>query len=308
MKALKIIYLFIVYALFTSVCAGGDIEGTMTVDGLKREYILHLPKDYSADSLMPLVMVFHGGGGTASQVKNHTKFNRLSDKENFIVVYPNSVDKNWSDGRVGDKLPEQRDDAKFISMLIDTLTANYKTDPKRVFSTGISNGGFFSIYLAYRLSDKILAIAPVTANIPENMKDVYKTDFPVSIMLINGTKDPLVKYEGGAVGFGNGFGRGTSLSTDESINIWLKNNGCTVTPAVEEMANKDKDDGCTVTKYIYSPCSGNTEIILIKIDGGGHTWPGASQYLSKFIVGKVCNDFNATEVIWEFFKKQPVRQ
>lgn len=128
---------------------------------MKREYILHLPKNYGSESL-PLVMVFHGGGGTADQIKDHTKFNKLADKENFIVVYPNSVDKNWNDGRIGDKLPMDRDDVKFINMLLDTLIANYKVNSKRIFSTGISNGGFFSFYLALKLSDRILAIAPVT--------------------------------------------------------------------------------------------------------------------------------------------------
>jgi polyhydroxybutyrate depolymerase len=309
MKLIKVLFAVLLSLLIFNAqeTFSKDIEGTMMVDGIEREYILHLPENYGTENL-PLVMVFHGGGGTAKQIKAHVKFNKLADKENFIVVYPNSVDKNWSDGRVGEKLPVQRDDVKFISILIDTLIANYKVDSKRVFSTGISNGGFFSIYLAYKLSGKILAIAPVTANIPENLKDVYKPEFPVSVLLINGTEDPLVKYDGGAVGFGeDGFGRGTSLPTDESIKTWLSNFECSLTPAVEGIPNKDKKDDCRAKKYIYKPCKDNNEVILIKIDGGGHTWPGASQYLPKFLVGAVCKDFNATEVIWDFFKSRQVR-
>lgn len=300
-----ILFLFLSFTASAGYCS--DINGVMQVEGLERDYILHLPKNYG-NELLPLVMVFHGGGGNSTQVKNHTKFNKLSDKESFIVVYPNAVDKNWNDGRIGEKLPMNRDDVKFISMLIDTLVKNYKVDSKRIFSTGISNGGFFSFYLGLKLSDKILAIAPVTANIAKNLAEEYKPEYPLSLLLINGTKDPLVKYDGGAVGFGeDGFGRGESISTDATINIWVKNNECAVSPLIEHIDNKDKDDKCTAQKFIYSGCKNNTEIIFIKIDGGGHTWPGASQYLPKFIVGTVCNDFNATEMIWQFFKSRTPR-
>lgn len=301
--------LFLVLLVSAAAVFSKDIEGTITVDGIEREYILHLPKTYeSSTETLPLVMVFHGGGGNARQMKDHTKFNKLADKESFIVVYPNAVDKNWSDGRIGEKLPMQRDDVKFISVLIDTLTANYKINSKRIFSTGISNGGFFSIYLAYKLSDKILSIAPVTANIPENLAGVFKPEYPVSMLLINGTKDPLVKYDGGAVGFGeDGFGRGESVSTDRTITIWTQNNQCGAAPEVQEIDNKNWADKCKATKYIYSNCAGETEVILVKIDGGGHTWPGGSQYLPKLLVGNVCKDFSATEMIWEFFKSQKIR-
>jgi len=301
------IYSLIIMVVFLAASFSKDIDGTIMIDGLEREYILHLPKNYGAESL-PLLMVFHGGGGNAGQMKNHVKFNKLSDKENFIVVYPNAVDKNWNDGRIGEKLPMQRDDVEFISNLIDTLASKYKVDSKRIFSTGISNGGFFSIYLAYKLSNKILAIAPVTANIAVNLADEFKPEYPVSILLINGTKDPLVKYDGGAVGFGeDGFGRGESVSTERTIQIWTKNNGCGQNPVTEDIFNKDHKDGCKAVKYTYSGCKDGTEVILVKIEGGGHTWPGASQYLPKIIVGTVCKDFNATEMIWEFFKQQKTR-
>lgn len=307
---MKIFYLLIICfitSLLSITYAGIDINGSFTVDGLEREYILHLPKNYGNETL-PLVMVFHGGGGTAEQVKDHTKFNKLADKENFIVVYPNSVDKNWNDGRIGDKLPVERDDVKFISMLIDTLTANYKVNSKRIFSTGISNGGFFSFYLALKLSSRILAIAPVTANLPENLKDSWKTDKPISVLLINGTKDPLVKFDGGPVGFKDDeSGRGVSLSTSWTVKILTENNSCMPGVKVEEIDDKE-DDNCKAEKETYYKCANGTKVILVTIKGGGHTWPGASQYLPKIIVGTVCKDFNATEMIWEFFRSLPERE
>lgn len=296
-----------IFAVFSLTYSADDVNGKITVDGIDREYILHLPRNYGSESL-PLVMVFHGGGGTAEQIKNHVKFNKLADKENFIVVYPNAVDKNWNDGRIGDKLPMDRDDVKFISMLLDTLTANYKVNSKRVFSTGISNGGFFSFYLALKLSSRILAIAPVTANLPENLKDSWKTDKPISVLLINGTKDPLVKFDGGPVGFRDDeSGRGVSLSTSWTIKILTENNSCMPGVKVEELDDKEDDD-CKAEKETYYKCADGTKVILVTIKGGGHTWPGASQYLPKIIVGTVCKDFNATEMIWEFFKSLPERE
>lgn len=302
MKRFICLLLVHLFALFSITYAAGDINGKITVAGLEREYILHLPKNYGSEPL-PLVMVFHGGGGTAEQIKDHTKFSKLADKENFIVVYPNSVDKNWNDGRIGDKLPMDRDDVKFIQMMLDTLQASYKINSKRIFSTGISNGGFFSFYLAHKLSDRILGIAPVAANIPENLKESFTLTSPVSLLLINGTKDPLVKYDGGSVGFweDEGGSRGSSISTDWTIKIWQENNSCQQSSKIEEMDNNE-DDGCKAEKTTYYKCKDGSKVVLIKIVGGGHTWPGASQYLPKLIVGAVCKDFNATEIIWEFFK------
>lgn len=301
--------IFIILALLTVITTAytaGDITGKLTIDGIEREYILHLPADYGTAKL-PLVMVFHGGGGNAEQVKEHTKFNKLADNEDFIVVYPNAVDKNWNDGRIGEKLPTDIDDVKFISTMLDTLIANYNINSGRVFATGISNGGFFSFYLALKLSERILAIAPVAANLPENLKDTYKTSLPVSLLLINGTKDPLVKYDGGPVGFKDDeTGRGTSLSTSWTISIWTKNNDCQQSSKIEEIDDTE-DDGCKAEKTSYYRCKDGTEVILVKITGGGHTWPGASQYLPKIIVGNVCKDFKATEMIWLFFRSRQAR-
>ncbi len=301
------ICLWILLTVISTVYSAGDINGKLIIDGVEREYILHLPKNYGTEKL-PLVMVFHGGGGTAEQVKDHTKFSKLADNENFIVVYPNAIDKNWNDGRIGDKLPMDRDDVKFISTLLDTLTANYNINTKRIFSTGISNGGFFSFYLALKLSNRLLAIAPVTANIPENLKDSWKTDKPISVLLINGTKDPLVKFNGGPVGFKDDeSGRGVSLSTSWTVKILAGNNSCQTSTKIEEIEDKEDDD-CRAEKETYYKCADGTKIVLVTIKGGGHTWPGASQYLPKILVGNVCKDFKATEMIWEFFKSLPERE
>jgi polyhydroxybutyrate depolymerase len=303
LKSIFLQIISVVLVLFTVNCyAEKDFNRTIIIDGVEREYILELPSKYDSSTKYPLLLVFHGGGGRAKQMRNYSGFKKLIDKEIFIAVYPEGQNKQWKDGRIGKELPTKNDDVKFISQLIDTLKLQYNIDTNRVFSTGISNGGFFSFYLAYKLSDKIKAIAPVCANIPENIKDDYKLNNSVSMLLINGTDDPLVKYEGGKVGFGRSD-RGNSISTDETIKIWMNQLGCEAAPAEEKIPDKDKEDECEAVKYTYKNCKGNFEQQLIKIIGGGHTWPGSVPYLPKFIVGKVCNDFNAEEVIWNFFKQ-----
>jgi polyhydroxybutyrate depolymerase len=289
--------------IFTITCIAQDRNEKILVDDFEREYIIHLPKEHDVTIPLPLVLVFHGGGGDAEGMARLTKFSKLADKENFIVVYPSGFNKNWGDGRIGKKLPMDRDDVKFISYLLDTLKAKYNFDTTSVFATGISNGGFFSIYLAYKMPARIKAIAPVTANIPESYEEDFKTEPPISIMLINGTDDPLVKYDGGFVGFSEESERGKSISTDETIKKWAKNNECSTNRKIEEMEDKNGRDDCKATKYTYYRCKNRTRVVLIKIQGGGHTWPGGVQYLPKAIIGNVCKDFDATLEIWNFFKR-----
>src|SRR4030095_3865189 len=298
--------LVIIILVITGVSESKDDYCSMMVDGIERVYIVHVPSGLNTGIAYPLILVLHGGGGNAKQMMKFSKFNKTADNESFIAVYPEGYRKNWSDGRIGDELPMARDDVKFISMMLDTIASKYSIDTGRIFATGISNGGFFSIYLAYKLSNRILAVAPVCAAIPENLKDKFTLTNPVSMMLINGTEDPLVKYEGGSVGFREGD-RGKSISTDETINIWIKQIGCNNTPMEEKLPDINKEDDCKAVKYTYSGRVKGSEVVLIKIEGGGHTWPGGMQYLPKLFVGTVCKDFNANDVICEFFKRQKTR-
>jgi len=169
-------------------------EGSIIIDKTERTYLIYNPKTDSG-KILPLVFVFHGGGGTAKNIMKETGFNDISEKEKFIVVYPNGMNKGWNDGRKEPIEKTKYNDIEFISKLFEKIKKDYRIDTNRIFSTGISNGGFFSFYLTYKLSDIFLAIAPVTANIPENISGEYNPGYPVSMMLINGTSDPLIKYE-----------------------------------------------------------------------------------------------------------------
>ncbi|MGC4100177.1 CE1 family esterase [Ferruginibacter sp.] len=293
--------LFITAAL----SAQQNIDATLQVSSTQRQYLLHLPTGYTAGKAWPLVIVFHGGGGNYKQMQRYMGMDAIADNNHFIIVYPNGVDKQWNDGREFKPSISANDDVEFINQLLDTLQKNYSIDKKRVFATGISNGGFFSIYLSYKLSNRLLAVAPVCASIPERILSEFYPAQPVSVLLINGTGDPLVPYNGGSVGNKLIGKRGNCTSTDTTIQRYIQVNHTGASAAITELPDNEKRDQCTATQYLYSGGSNHTRVCLIKISNGGHTLPGGSQYLPRLIIGKVCNDFKGNEMIWKFFSECP---
>lgn len=291
-------------AMFACLTAAAqkNIEASLSVGEQQRDYIIHLPAGYSTAKKYPLVLVFHGGGGNYRQMQRYMKMDEIADREAFIAVYPNGVNKQWNDGREFKESIAANDDVLFIQRLLDSMQKNYAVDTKRLFATGISNGGFFSFYLAAKLSDRLLAVAPVCATIPEKVFPAYYPANPVSLLLINGTADPLVPYNGGSVGSRFTGSRGDCVSTDSTIQRFIQVNKTTTQPVVTELPDKDKRDNCKAIQYLYSNGIAQSRVCLVKIVGGGHTLPGSGQYLPKFLIGKLCNDFEGNEMIWQFFK------
>jgi polyhydroxybutyrate depolymerase len=283
-----------------------DSSGEILVGNLKRTFLIHIPASYSKTQSSPVVLVFHGGTGTAAGMEKLTKMNEESEHEGFIVVYPEGIDRHWNDGR--ETVPKDVDDVGFVSALIDYLLKAYNVDSKRIYATGISNGGFFCQSLACNLANKIAAVASVAATKPEALN--VKPSRAISVMVIAGTDDPLVPYNGGLV-----KGRGTSrggyggkvLSVSDTIKFWVANNNCLTSPKITQLPNLDNNDATTVEHSVYTSTSNNTEVILYKINGGGHTWPGGLQYLPKFLVGNTSRDINATQIIWQFFKTHQLK-
>ncbi|MCE7873020.1 esterase [bacterium CPR1] len=280
----------------------GLLEGKLTVDGRERTYRLTLPANLEPGRPVPLVLVFHGGGGNARQMARHTGFPKLARQEGFIAVFPDGWKKNWNDGREDFKVPtftENVDDLAFIRALLDELTAKYPVDAQRIYATGISNGGIFSHFLAARMADRIRAAAPVVGGMAEPVAASFAPSRPVSLLIIQGTDDPLVPYAGGGIGFRGE--RGRIVSTQKALELWRAVDGCQDQASSHELPDLDPGDGCRVTCSSWSGIDG-TEVVLYTVQGGGHGWPGASQYLPRRTIGTVCRDFEATRVIWEFFK------
>lgn len=275
----------------------------LTVDGLTRIFRLYVPPDLPAKGRVPLVIVFHGGGGTARGIERLTGFSEMAERGRFIVAYPEGIGRSWNDGRETTATRAHRDhidDVHFIAVMIDAISKTHRADPKRIYATGISNGAIFSHYLAANLSTRIAAIAPVDGGIPDPFDKRFNPEHPVSVLILQGTDDPLMPFDGGDVARG---GRGKIISTAAAVKKWVRHDHCARKVRTGTVPDNDPDDGCRAKWSSWSSCRDRTEVTLYTLHGAGHTWPGGPQYLPQHFVGKVCRDVDATETIWNFFRR-----
>jgi polyhydroxybutyrate depolymerase len=282
------------------------VENKMVWDGFDRTYYTYIPTNIKEVNSTPLLFHLHGGGGTGQGTPGLTfgRFNELADEHGFIVVYPNAIEKNWNDGRPLEEVrawEQDIDDVGFILNIIERIQNEYSIDKNRIFTTGMSNGGFMSSRLICDRPEVFKGAAVLTASISEEYFTKCTPQQPVSVLLMNGTADPLVPYDGGEVKVFKKK-RGTIVSTDDYINFWAKQNGCD--PKKNEVDLPDlTDDGTSVSHVKFSGCSDGAKVELYIINGGGHTWPGGLQYLGEKVIGKTSRDVNACDVIWDFFKE-----
>ncbi len=289
------------FSLKNTFCNAGFnvVRKEIKLDGLTRVYRLQIPDSYDGKRPVPLLFVLHGGGGTGERMLNFTGFGKVCEKNGFIAVYPDAYMRNWNDAR--NFLSSSIDDVRFFRVMIEQISNEYRIDTARIYAAGISNGAMMSFTLACRLSDRFAAIAAVAGNLPERLKQ-EKPKTPVSVLIMNGTDDPLVPYNGGSI---RAFGRerGRVLSTDETVRFWIKANGCNEKVLKTIIPDRTKHDGSTVMVELYKNPLNNVEVVLYKIEGGGHTWPGGIQYLPERVIGKTNRDIKASDVIWDFFQK-----
>ncbi|HPF12344.1 MAG TPA: PHB depolymerase family esterase [Flavobacteriaceae bacterium] len=284
--------------------AGTLVEQKLNWQGFERGYLLYVPDSYNPQIPAPLLFDLHGGGGTAANTIKLTfgGFNKLADKHGFLVVYPNGLGKQWNDGRV-DILKEQFqdvDDVGFILEIVSRIKKAYSINSQRIFTTGMSNGGFMSTRLLCDAADVFRAGAIVTATISEAYFPECHPSQPVGVLVMNGTEDPLVPYEGGPIKVLRKT-RGIVLSTDAFMAFWAEQNGCEISGAAVQLPNTAPYDGTTTQVTTYENCSEGGALTLYSVNGGGHTWPGGKQYLGRRVIGKTARDFDACEVIWAFF-------
>ncbi|NJE00926.1 PHB depolymerase family esterase [Thermococcus sp. JdF3] len=284
----------------------GDVRGSIVVDGLERTFILHLPANFSEDEHLPLIIALHGGGGTGFDMERLTRggFNELADRDRFVVVYPDGIERHWNDGRNLSRYRAQReniDDVAFILALIDFFVNEYGVNRSRVYITGMSNGGLMAYRLACEIPERLAAVAVVGVSMSENLYGNCSSATPLPILIILGTDDPIVPWNGGKLHFGP-VELGEAVSIGETVEYWAARNGCTVRHGREYLPDADPEDGTRVWVERYSNCTDGAEVVLYGVEGGGHTWPGGYQYLPRIIIGRTSRDMDASEIIWEFFK------
>ena len=269
--------------------------------GLDRSYLLHLP-DPLPNNPLPLVVVLHGGGGSAESAAKMTGFDAEADQGGFIVVYPEGTDRGhpllslfgkpgfltWNAGSCcGYAQQNQVDDVGFIRAVVAQVIKDDGADPKRVYATGISNGGMMAYRLACEASDVFAGIAPVSAI--QEVQDC-KPAQAMSVFHIHGADDQNVPI-GGGVGK-KAHEKEVRAPVQESIDFWVKQDGCSVT-----VHSKESD----VDMTNYGGCKDGSEVAYFVILDGGHAWPGG-QRIANFL-DEPSTALNATSEIWRFLKE-----
>jgi polyhydroxybutyrate depolymerase len=216
----------------------------------------------------------------------------VADRYGFVVAYPDGIDSTWADGR-GASLPDRQgvDDVGFLSTMIDQLSRAYGIPPGRVFVTGMSAGGFMANRLACERADLVTAIAPVSGTLGSGFP--CAPSHPVSVMAVHGTADPVVPFDGGAM---NGRGGASDIVSAPALaERWRAIDGCPG-PLVADAAGSGE-----VQQMTAAGCAGNTEVTLVRINGGGHTWPAGRFALPVDVVGPTSFAIDASAATAQFF-------
>src|SRR6266487_501169 len=227
----------------------GSFEGTLTSGGVTRHYLLHIPPSYQASNAVPLIINFHGYNSNSQQEENLTGMSTKADREGFIVVYTNGINSTWFTGP-GEN--GQRDQ-QFIRDLIASLEGQYIVDLKRIYATGISNGGGMTNRLGCDMADLIAAIAPNSG--AYNFWQNCNPSRPVPVLAFHGLDDNIVPYEGGTPKI-------MEPPIEEWAAAWATRNGCSSTPSITTPVD-------TVTVRTWSVCKDNADVILYTLANHG---------------------------------------
>lgn len=246
-------------------------EYSFMFDGIVRSYVVHVPDEINRETPLPIVLNLHGAGSNAIEQQFYSEMDSIATLEKFIVVYPDGINGSWN---ILSDLGTN--DVGFISALIDTMAANYNIDLKRVYAAGMSMGGFMSYRLACQLNNKLAAIGSVAGVLAY---PGCSPERPVPVCHFHGTADSSVLFD----------------LAPNTIAYWSGMNECSDTSNTD-LPDIDPEDSSTVTLIKHTRCNDKVEVLFYTINGGGHSWPGASYYID------ITNqDIHASVELWKFF-------
>ncbi|MBS1595122.1 MAG: prolyl oligopeptidase family serine peptidase [Bacteroidetes bacterium] len=288
----RYITLIVYFVLSAFSLRAQTFTDSFVVDGIYRNYICHLPAGYSPASTYPLVLNLHGYTSNAVQQEAYTQMDGSADAHGYIVVYPNGVDSFWNSWGPATGGPYGANDVKFLTELIDTISQRYHVNQKRVYSCGISNGGYMTYALACAITDRLAAVASVSGTMSNYTVSTCHPSRKIPVMHVHGTSDPIVPYTTGA---------SLSIGVEQVMVFWRDTDACQHTTDTTDLANTNLADGCTVQTIHYPHCAAGNDLLLYKIANGGHTWPGGAINIPLF--GNTDRDISGTDEIWKFFDR-----
>lgn len=258
----------------------GTESRTIEVDGVVREYRVHVPAGLADDPA--LVVMLHGGFGSGAQAERAYGWDEASDAHGFVVAYPDGTSRTWNAGGCcGPSVRENVDDVAFLTALVAELQAEFGIAPERTFGTGMSNGAM----MAYRMAcdtDVFHAIAPVAGTIVTDCADPA----PASVLHIHGADDGMVRMDGER---GSGTAQVDGMPVDEVIALWREADDCSDPTTVVA--------GLVTT--VSAACPDDRTVTLVTVAGAGHQWPGSDP--REGAADQPSTAMDATAVIWEFF-------
>lgn len=268
------------------------VNDSIVHGGLSRTFSYYVPASYTPGQAVPLIVNLHGYTSNGTQQALYTNFMAIADTAGFIVVHPDgtydpiSSQRFWNFGIFGATV----NDVDFLQTLIDTLSARYTINPKRVYCTGMSNGGYMSYAMACQTT-RFAAIASVTGSMSVPMYNSCNPTSPIPVMEIHGTADPTVPYAGNT----------TSKPIADVVAFWVTKNNCNSTPTVTQLPDINTGDGATAEHQLYTGGTNGHTVEHYKVNNGGHIWPGGTVNLPTG--GNTCRDFSASKEIWRFFSQ-----
>jgi polyhydroxybutyrate depolymerase len=298
------------YFLYTPAPARPALSGSIRRDSLqvgelRRGYVFYVPARLASHP--PLLLALHGSMGNAGQMRRISayRFEQLADEHGFIIVYPEAYEGHWNDCRKTFSSAAKRsrvDDVSFMRTLVAHFRSTYGVDSARVFAAGISNGGHLAYRLALEAPDLFRAVAAVAANLPtEENSHCTPAGGAVSVLILNGTDDPINPFEGGRVtvfGFGD---RGTVRSARASAEYFARRNGSVGAPVVERVPQKGS--ARTKAERAHWRSTSGADVVLYTIRGGGHTLPHPRARGPR-LLGRTHSALDGAEEIWRFFARR----
>lgn len=289
-----------------------------TKDGL-RQALVATPKGGKRPG-RPLVLLFHGHMGNMKNTLGQglgegsalAAWLPIADREGLVIVALDGAKgldgkQGWNDGRPGSSGNPTTDDVAFARAVIQRMQQEEGTDPSRTFAMGMSNGGVFTFRLALDLDLPLAGIAAACASMPGDRAPA-PAGRPLSVLLLEGTEDPLMPYAGGQVHFYEKR-RGAVLGTEATLAYWRGVDGLSDVATTQELPHLDRRDPTRVDRQTWG-ASGGPQVRLLRVQGGGHCEPSLTHrygWLYTKVCGKQNHDVESAEEAWAFFKDKRSR-